>query len=160
MKLRAIIDEDFSNYRHPAMFLASCFCDFKCCVQQGLPVSVCQNAPVAVQPIIEVSAEEILRRYRENPIAQAVVIGGLEPLLQFDELTELIRAFRENGENAAFVIYTGYYPDEISEQTKSLMRFPNIIMKFGRFIPDQEPHYDDILGVMLASYNQYGIKIS
>ena len=36
----------------------------------------------------------------------------------------------------------------------------NIIIKYGRFIPDQQPHYDEILGVNLASSNQGAEKIS
>jgi len=31
----------------------------------------------------------------------------------------------------------------------------NIIVKFGRYRPNQEKHYDKILGVFLASDNQY-----
>ena len=37
---------------------------------------------------------------------------------------------------------------------------PNIIIKYGRFIPHQEKHFDEILGVYLASDNQYGKRIS
>ena len=40
------------------------------------------------------------------------------------------------------------------------MNFNNIIVKFGRFIPNQESHYDEILEVNLASPNQYARKIS
>ena len=41
-----------------------------------------------------------------------------------------------------------------------LKAFPNIVLKIGRFIVGYEPHEDPILGVMLASDNQYAIKIS
>jgi hypothetical protein len=37
---------------------------------------------------------------------------------------------------------------------------PNIIIKYGRFIPNHQPHYDEILGVKLASDNQYAERIS
>jgi hypothetical protein len=30
-----------------------------------------------------------------------------------------------------------------------------VIVKFGRFIPNQKSHYDEILGVNLVSPNQY-----
>ena len=40
------------------------------------------------------------------------------------------------------------------------LNFRNIIVKFGRFIPDQESHYDEVLGVNLASNNQYAKKLS
>lgn len=40
------------------------------------------------------------------------------------------------------------------------MKWKNIIVKFGRFIPNQHPHYDEVLGINLASDNQYAEKIS
>ena len=42
----------------------------------------------------------------------------------------------------------------------NLKQFPNIIIKFGRFIPNQQSHYDEVLGINLASDNQYAKKIS
>ena len=41
-----------------------------------------------------------------------------------------------------------------------LLQYPNIIIKYGRFIPDQKSHYDEILGVELASNNQYARNIT
>ena len=41
-----------------------------------------------------------------------------------------------------------------------LSRFDNIIIKFGRFVPNQTPHCDEVLGVKLVSNNQYAVKIS
>jgi hypothetical protein len=43
---------------------------------------------------------------------------------------------------------------------KDLCQFSNIIIKFGRFRPGQEPHYDEVLGVKLASDNQYAKRVS
>jgi len=40
-----------------------------------------------------------------------------------------------------------------------LKDFDNIIIKYGRFIPGQEKHYDEILGVYLASNNQYAERL-
>ena len=57
------------------------------------------------------------------------------------------------------VIYTGYEPNEINNKLQALSFFKNIIIKFGRFIPNQEPHYDEILGIKLASENQYAIRL-
>ena len=50
--------------------------------------------------------------------------------------------------------------EEISEQVLWLKQFKNIVIKFGRFVPNQTPHYDEILGVNLASDNQYAKKVS
>ena len=41
-----------------------------------------------------------------------------------------------------------------------LKTYKNIILKVGRYLPDYEKHFDEVLGVELASPNQYGIKIS
>ena len=62
--------------------------------------------------------------------------------------------------NDDIVIYTGYTEEEIKEQVGLLSKYTNIIIKFGRFVPDQESHYDDVLGIKLASPNQYARKIS
>ena len=40
-----------------------------------------------------------------------------------------------------------------------LRKYPNIIIKYGRYIPDQEPHQDEVLGVRLASNNQYAERM-
>lgn len=98
--------------------------------------------------------------FKSNPITKSIVIGGLEPLLQFDEVLSLIKYFRNNGCNDDFVIYTGYYENEVKDKIAEMKKYKNIILKFGRYIPNQEKHYDDVLGVYLASYNQYAKKIS
>lgn len=87
-----------------------------------------------------------------------MVLGGLEPL-DSDELLHLITLFREQSDDD-IVIYTGYTEEEIQKQIKQLKGFENIIIKFGRFIPNQEKHYDEILGIELASPNQYARRIS
>ena len=53
------------------------------------------------------------------------------------------------------VIYTGYYKEEIIDKVNLLNQLGNIVIKYGRYIPNQEKHYDGILGVNLASNNQY-----
>ena len=58
------------------------------------------------------------------------------------------------------MIYTGYYPEEVKMVLDELRKFNNIIIKFGRFIPDKEKHYDELLGIELASPNQYAERIS
>ena len=62
--------------------------------------------------------------------------------------------------NDDIVIYTGYTEEEVADKVYLLDLFPNIIIKYGRYIPGQEPHYDEVLGVKLASDNQYAKKIS
>ena len=57
------------------------------------------------------------------------------------------------------VIYTGYNKDEIVSEINELKDFGNIIVKFGRFVPDQESHFDETLGVELCSPNQYAERV-
>ena len=160
MQVKTIIDEDFTNYKKSSMFIASCYCNWKCCIEQGLDKSICQNSEIAKQKNIEISADEIFSRYNSNLITNALVVGGLEPFLQFEEIYELIKYFRDNNCNDDIVIYTGYYDYEIQNEINVLKQYPNIIIKFGRFKPNQKSHYDDVLGINLISDNQYGEKIS
>lgn len=160
MKLKAIVDEDFTNYRLPSLFLATCYCNWKCCTEANIPITICQNNPISQQPNIEVSADEIFRRYQNNPITKAVVFGGLEPFLQFNEMLEIVKYFREHNCEDPIIAYTGYYPEEISDQVNQLKQFKNLIIKYGRYKPDQQSHFDKVLGVHLASDTQYAVKIS
>ena len=81
-------------------------------------------------------------------------------MLQFKEVFNLINYFRIAGCIDDFVIYTGYYPHELEEEIKKIKRFDNIIIKYGRFIPNSLLRYDRVLGVNLSSENQYAEKVS
>lgn len=159
MKLKSIIDEDFINYKKPSMMIATCKCNWKCLTEKNLDIHICQNSDLAHQNNIEVSINNIIGRYLDNPITKAIVIAGLEPMLQFNEMLEFIKAFREKSQDD-IVIYTGYYPEEIREELNILQQINNIIVKFGRFIPNASKVFDKVLGIELASDNQYAIKIS
>jgi hypothetical protein len=155
-----MIDEDNVNYRKIAMFLAFPSCTFKCDRECGR--KVCQNSSLAKEPGIEVSIISIIERYLDNPISKALVIGGLEPLDSPRELYFLMIHLREYT-NDDIVIYTGYTEEEPPVQRLyAIMKqyqIDNVYIKFGRFIPDCKSHYDDVLGVRLASPNQYGKKV-
>lgn len=157
MKLKGLVDEDFVNYKLPSMFIITSHCNFKCDVECGK--AVCQNLPLATAPIIEIETTELVKRYINNNVSEAVVLGGLEPFDTVSDLFDFIYELRQYNEDD-IVIYTGYYESEIQQYVDKLKaNFKNIIIKFGRFIPDQQPHYDEVLGVMLASDNQKGVKI-
>lgn len=155
MIIKAINEEDFTNYKKPSMFVAFPRCNWKCEKECGK--RVCQNGALAAAPDIEVYATSLVGRYLENPITKAVVIGGLEPMDSFSELEDFILTFRL-WSNDDVVIYTGYTEEEIKNKTERLKVFSPIVIKFGRFIPGQKPHYDEALGVMLASDNQYAVR--
>ena len=158
--IKGLVDEDFVQYKKPSMFIGTCFCDWKCCRDAGRPVTMCQNSPLANSKSKIVKFSTLYDRYINNPITKAIVFGGLEPMLQFDDIMELIKYFRQKGCKDDFVIYTGHYEDELQEEIKFIESFVKeydgkIIVKFGRFVPDQESRWNRILGVELASPNQY-----
>ena len=156
--VKDIIDEDFVNYKKPSMFIAFPTCTFKCEKECG--VRCCQNSALAQQKNIEIELDDIVRRYTDNDITSAIVIAGLEPFDSYDCLIDLVWKFRYLIPDD-IVIYTGYNKCEIVEKVEELSStFKNIIIKFGRFVPNQEKHFDEVLGVYLASDNQYAERVS
>lgn len=156
MKIKNLIDEDFVNFKVPSMFISTTKCNFKCDKECGR--AVCQNSALATAPIFDIEDKKIIKRYLDNDITEAIVIGGLEPFDTWEEMYSFIWKFRQLSSDT-IVIYTGYYPSEIAEQLKKLFKFKNIIIKFGRFIPNDKTRYDSILGVTLASSNQFAQTI-
>lgn len=154
IKLKGLIEEDFINYKKPSMFLATSICDWKCCLEQNIGVTICQNSNLATQKTIDVSVDSIIDRYTNNNLTQAVVMGGLEPFLQFEEVLYFIDSLRKKT-NDDIVIYTGYYPNEIEKELNLLKEYNNIIVKFGRYKPNSRSRFDDVLGIKLASENQF-----
>lgn len=159
MLIKDIIDENYQDYKKPSMMIATSMCDWKCCRESGCDNSLCQNSSISLQKTIDISDEKIVERYLNNPLTHAVVVGGLEPFLQFGELISLISKFRQFT-NDDIVIYTGYYESEIEDLLSSLAKFENIIVKLGRFIPNKSGRYDEVLGIHLSSDNQYGKRLN
>lgn len=154
MKLKGLVDEDFVNYKKPSMFLIFPHCSFKC--EKDCGVRCCQNSGLSTASSVEVSVDEVVNRYCSNPITSSIVCGGLEPMDDFDDLFDLLNRFRERCLDD-FIIYTGYTEDECRQNgwLQKLSKFENVIVKFGRYIPNRRPHFDEVLGVNLASENQY-----
>ena len=139
------------------MFIGFPSCNWKCEKECGM--RVCQNSTLAESSDIEVDIDGLLDRYTNNPITKSIVCGGLEPFNSWKDLMDLIIKFRLRTDDD-IVIYTGYKEDEIGFMINWLSDFPNIVIKFGRFVPNQQPHYDEVLGINLASDNQYARRIS
>lgn len=159
MRIKFLKDNDFVNYYKCSMFIGMPFCDWKCCTEANIPATVCQNFPWFKEEIMEISNQTIIDRYLSDPLVEAIVFGGLEPMDSFQDLISFAAHFRLYSSDDV-VIYTGYKEEEIAEKILALQTFPNIIVKFGRFIPNQESIFDSVLGVELASPNQYAKKIS
>lgn len=155
MILKGVIFEDFVNYKKPSMVLQFPKCSFKC------GESVCQNSTLALSQDIECDITKLIKQYIDNPITEAIVMQGLEPFDSFGDVFDFISVLRDDFQcNDDVVIYTGYNEHEISSELLMLKEFRNIIIKFGRYVPDIGDAYDSLLGVRLASNNQYARRIS
>lgn len=159
MKIYGLKPNDVINYRLPSLFIGMGTCNWKCCIEAGLDESMCQNSELAKCPRYDVSVEELCNIYNASKVDEAIVIGGLEPLDDMDGLMELVGGFDERCVGD-IIIYTGYTEDEkqdvIANDVLPLVKHNHVIVKFGRFVPGQEKHFDTILGIDLASDNQYG----
>lgn len=149
--LKGMIDEDWVNYKKPSMYLIFPLCNFKC------GRHLCQNAQLINSQNMTIDVEELVQRYLKNPITKAVVCGGMEPLDTFKGLASFIEEFRKYS-NDDIVIYSGYNLEEIQTKMSFFNRFPNIIIKLGRYVPEETPYFNEDLGVELVGKNQYTIR--
>ena len=159
MRVRTINEEDYSHYREPSMVIGTCFCTFKCCHEGGFPETECHNSEMDKLGITDISGDDILALYESNPISKALVFAGLEPLLQFDEVCDLSRAFRTRNKVDPIIVYTGYKKVEVPLVELGMKEFSPVIIKYGRYVPNQRAHYDEILGVDLVSDGQYAVTL-
>ena len=152
MEIKNFIVEDFTNYKKPSLFIAMPKCTFKC--EKDCGIKCCQNSNLALQPSVEINIKTLINIYDSNQITKAIVFGGLEPFDSFEDLMSFIHIFRLDHDDD-IVIYSGYNENEIISKVSKLIKYGNIIIKYGRYVPNQESHFDEILGVNLASSNQY-----
>ena len=156
IELKGVIFEDFVNYKKPCMTLMFPYCNFKCDKECG--EQLCQNWELAAAPRQTVPVNGLLRAYKENPITEAIVLQGLEPLDSLIDVYTVAANLHDFNILDDFIIYTGYNKSEIPDrviQDLASMVPGHLIIKWGRFIPYQNSHFDPILGVRLASDNQY-----
>lgn len=159
MIIKGVVDEVFQDYKKCSMLIEMPYCTFKCLKELNLPISICQNCELENQANVNLNINDLIDRYVNNDLTEAIIFAGLEPMDSFSDILEFIDEFRKVL-NDEIVVYTGFDESEIYDKITLLSQYKNVIMKFGRFIPNQEPHYDEILGVNLASNNQYARRIS
>ena len=153
MKVVGLIDEDFINYKKASMVIMFPCCDFKCGFEN------CQNKELTKAELILIEPQKLVDRYINNPITKAVVLGGLEPFDSFEDVKEFLKELNKVSSDPV-VIYSGYNKYEIEDKVKDLTTiYPNLIIKFGRYIPEKNKRFDEVLGVWLASDNQYAEEI-
>lgn len=158
INVKDVIDEDFVNYKKPSMFIATSTCTFKC-EKEDHNVR-CQNSSIVKQKTIKENISKLIKRYLNNDITHAIIFGGLEPLDQINELISFISTFRKYSYDD-IVIYTGYTEIEVYDKIDAILLANDhngkIIIKYGRFKSNGIKRYDNILGIELASSNQYAI---
>lgn len=167
MIVKDIQDETLQDYKEVAMLISARFCDWKCCRDAGY--EICQNSEVARRKDIDIPNEVICERYLKNKVSRAIIFGGLEPMFQILDILDILELLRKKYHcNDTVIVYTGYEKEEILPQITALSDYKNVIVKYGRYVPENVPenvpgnvpHYDPILGVVLASSNQWAEKIS
>lgn len=155
------LDEaDVVNYKTTSFNIsAGVTCTFKCCKDNP---SICHNNPLCKQKPINYSISKIIDRYTNQEISKSFVIQGLEPLDNLKQVLWLIYRIRGSGIEDDVVLWTGYTEEECKDLIYliKMMGWKNIILKVGRYIQNAPSRYDNLLGVTLASDNQYAIKIS
>ena len=151
---KGIIIEDFIQYSKPTMFITNTVCDLKCEKECG--IQCCANNQIFKEPTIVLTFDSIIQQYLNNPITKSITFGGLEQFDEPEQLNLLIKAIRQHV-NDDIVIYTGYTEEELTANKyyEQILSYGNIVIKYGRFRPNQTPHYDEVLGIKLASDNQY-----
>jgi len=158
MKLKGVVMEDFLQYKVPCMVLEFPNCNFKCDKEAGVPV--CQNSALASAPTQEFDVHDICKAYLSNDITSAICLQGLEPFQSWLDMLEIIHTLREDYHcDDDIVIYTGFDYDEIWPEVCEIRDYGNIVVKFGRFIPNRPHIYDEVLGVELSSDNQYARRL-
>ena len=152
--IKSVLSESFADYKKCSMLICGCTCTWKC-REKSLPkfkISFITNYRSRCW-------KNCWRIYEKFTYICYCIPDGLEWFDQYLELLECVDAFREKTLDD-IIIYTGYNKNEIEEKIILLKKYSNIIIKYGRFIPGQQPHFDEVLGVNLASDNQYAEKLS
>ncbi len=151
MLIKGILDYDGVNYKEPCLTVLFPHCSFKCDKDNGC--QICQNWALRLEDNYDLTYEEIVS-YFDNPLTKAFCFQGLEPLDSWEDLISLVAFIRERYNNT-IVIYTGYNKEEKQQEAALLKEYGNIIIKWGRYLLNSESRFDDVLGVELASSNQY-----
>lgn len=108
-------------------------------------------------PVLVEEAEDIIKRVKQDPFTNGVVLGGFEWTEQYEELIAIIEAARS--EELEVILYTHYTIDELSTRYPELLKYKQMYVKCGEYDNTKlDPLYTSY-GVPLASTNQRIYKI-
>ena len=71
MIVKAILDEDFNDYKKPSLFIAFPVCTLKC--DRLNNCKVCQNSTLLKEPDIPVDISKLVKHYLKNNLTEAIV---------------------------------------------------------------------------------------
>lgn len=156
-----VIAQDFVNNAICTFTIESGIsCTFKCDKENNC--QMCHNFALTKQQPIETSINRLIELYDSQELSHSVTFQGLEPLDNLKQLLWFIYYFRQTHDDFIY-IWTGYDKNECKDLIyliKEKMQWKNIVIKFGRYRPNDTPHLDPILGINLSSSNQYAEVIS
>lgn len=142
---------DFVNYKSCTYnILAGISCTFKCGKE------FCINNPLINQEIVITTNDKLIKDYLNQSIATSITFQGLEALDNLKQILWFIYYFRKES-NDNIILWTGYTKEECEDLIFLIkkMGWNNIIIKYGRYIPNRPSRYDEVLGINLVSDNQY-----
>lgn len=157
IELKGIIWEDMVNYKKISTTFMFPKCNFKCDKENG--VQLCQNWELAAAPSQRHDIDRLMELYKNMNLTESIVLQGLEPLDSLIDVYTVSAAMQRHNILDDLVIYTGYNKQELDPSiipTLVSLVPGHLIIKWGRYLPDQSKHFDEVLGVYLASDNQYG----
>ena len=161
-KSKGCVIEDFNNYKKPSLYLSNSICNgFKCNLEDKN--NICQNSELVKTPTKFLSLNFLINQYLKNPITKSIVFSGLENFDEFNQMYYFIKILREEYFcDDEIIIYTGFKKEEVIDKVELLKEFSkdgSIIIKYGRYNSKGKARYDEILGIALASDNQYAERI-
>lgn len=142
--------ETFIDYKKTSMYIAFPVCSLNC--------KNCHNKELRNKNTVELDYKTIVDYILNNPIIESVVLSGMNPMDSFDDVVGLIKELRKKS-NMDVVIYSGKLKYELKKEISVLKSFSNIIVKFGEYKENDIPIYSEVLGINLASSNQYARRI-
>ena len=133
-------------------------CTFKCDKESNC--QVCHNYALSKNTPKVFYIKDLINDYLSQDLSKSVTFQGLEPLDTLKQHLWFIYHFRKISSDPIY-LWTGYNEEECEDLIYLIkkMKWENIIIKFGRFIPNRPHKYDEVLGVELSSDNQYARRI-
>ena len=112
--------------------------------------------------LFDENAMQEIREELSKGYCAGITFSGGDPLYPRNrkKIKEIISEIKKDYPDKNMWLYTGYKYEEIKDKINILKKFNNIIIKFGRYIPNSSKRYDDVLGIYLSSENQYALRLN